>query len=116
MKKVTAFIIAALSILSFKTTRKRLLGPSSKEEALRVFLGQIHNRHIRENIQYSESPRDAAILVVQDALEIAGGGKIVGRILDVVEHKGLYIVKYEFLGTEGAVSYMPNTYRGGYAY
>lgn len=93
-----------------------VFGPSAKEEAMRVFLKQIHNPHIRSNVQNSESPRDAAIFVVQDAIEIAGAGKITGRILDVESHKGLYIVKYEFQGIEGAISFMPNTFRGGYAY
>ena len=93
-----------------------VFGPSAKDEAMRVFLQQIHNPHIRKNVQNSESPRDAAIFVVQDAIEIASGGKIAGRILDVDSHNGLYIVKYEFQGTEGAISFMPNTFRGGYAY
>lgn len=93
-----------------------IFDPSVKEEAMRVFLQQIHNPHIRNNVQNSESPRDAAIFVVQDAIEIAGGGKLTGRILDVETHKGLYIVKYEFHGIEGAISFMPNTFRGGYAY
>ena len=93
-----------------------VFGPSAKEEAMRVFLQQIHNPHIRNNVQNSESPRDAAIFVVQDAIEIAGAGKITGRILDVESHKGLYIVKYEFQGIEGAISFMPNNWRGGYAY
>lgn len=95
---------------------KNVFGPSPKEEAMRVFLQQIHNPHIRNNVQNSESPRDAAIFVVQDAIEIAGAGKITGRILDVESHKGLYIVKYEFQGIEGAISFMPNAFRGGYAY
>ena len=90
---------------------KNVFGPSPKEESLRIFLKQIHNPHIRSNVQNSESPRDAAIFVVQDAIEIAGAGKITGRILDVESHKGLYIVKYEFQGIEGAISFMPNTFR-----
>lgn len=95
---------------------KNAFGPSPKEEAMRIFLKQIHNPHIRSNVQNSESPRDAAIFVVQDAIEIASAGKISGRILDVELHKGLYIVKYEFQGTQGEISYMPNSFRGGYAY
>ena len=95
---------------------KNVFGPSPKEEALRIFLKQIHNPHIRGNVQNSESPRDAAIFVVQDAIEIAGAGKVIGRITDIAIEKGMYIVKYELFGKEGAISYMPNNWRGGYAY
>ena len=55
-------------------------------------------------------------MVVQDALEIAGAGKVIGRITDIAIEKGMYIVKYELFGKEGAISYMPNNWRGGYAY
>ena len=94
---------------------KKLMG-NFQAEATAIFLKQIHNPHIRHNVQQSESPRDAAILVVQDALEIAGAGKIIGRITDIAVEKGMYIVKYEIFGNEGAISYMPNNFRGGYAF
>ena len=89
---------------------KKLMG-NFQAEATTIFLKQIHNPHIRNNVQNSESPRDAAIMVVQDALDLAGAGKIIGRITDILLEKGMYIVKYEIFGEEGSVSYMPNVLR-----
>ena len=100
---------------SIKKFFKNLFG-NFQAEATSLFLKQIHNPHIRNNVQLSESPRDAAIMVVQDALEIAGAGKVIGRITDIAIEKGMYIVKYELFGKEGAISYMPNNWRGGYAF
>ena len=94
---------------------KNLFGGFQKE-ATSVFLKQIHNPHIRKNVQNSESPRDAAIHIVQDAFEIAGMGKQIGRIVDVELEKGMYIVKYELFNTVGAIAFMPNNFRGGYAF
>ena len=89
---------------------RKIMG-NFQADATVIFLKQIHNPYIRKNVQHSESTRDAAILVVQDALEIAGAGKIIGRITDIVIEKGMYIVKYELFGEEGAISYMPNRHR-----
>ena len=116
MKKLVTIVIGFIAIFSIKKLSKKMFGPSFEDEATRTFIGQIYNRHIRDNVQNSESPRDAAILVVQDALEIAGAGKQIGRIKDIEEHNGKYIVKYELFGKEGAISYVPNSFRGGYAF
>lgn len=116
MKKLAAVVIGFIAIFSMKKLGKKVFGPSFKEDSTRLFLKQIYNPNIRRNVQFAESPRDAAILVVQDALEIAGAGKQIGRITDVLEEKGMYVVKYELFGKEGAISYAPNNFRGGYAY
>ena len=99
----------------FKNLFKKLT-KGFQTEATSVFLKQIYNPLIRHNVQFSESPRDAAILVVQDALELAGKGKVIGRIKDVRLELGMYIVIYELFGEEGSISYAPNQFRGGYAY
>lgn len=111
MKKFTTVLTVVFAMFTLKSLRKIAFGTSFQEESTRVFLTQIHNRYIRSNVQNSESPRDAAIMVVQDALELAGAGKIIGRITDIILEKGMYIVKYEIFGEKGSVSYMPNVLR-----
>ena len=106
----TQTIKGRFKMKSIKKFFKNLFG-NFQAEATSLFLKQIHNPHIRNNVQLSESPRDAAIMVVQDALEIAGAGKVIGRITDIAIEKGMYIVKYELFGEEGAISYMPNRHR-----
>lgn len=106
-----------ITLIKFvKALFTELFGSNFKDEARSVFHKQIYNPNIRNNVQTSESPRDAAILVVQDALEIAGAGKVVGKITDVSTRHGMYIVSYEILGHVGEISYMPLTFRGGNAY
>ena len=90
---------------------KNLFAGNFEAQATSVFLKQIHNPHIRKNVQHAESPRDAAILVVQDALEIAGAGKQIGRIKDVATQSGMWVVTFELFGKEGSISYAPNRYR-----
>ena len=115
MKKLLIALTLIKNIASFKLI-KDLLFPyeSFQSGATRLFLQQVNNPYIRKNVQNSESPRDAAIIVVQDALEIAGAGKVVGRIVDIENKLGMFIVKYELFGIIGAISYMPNKLRTGY--
>ena len=95
-------LILLLGLIPGASIRREL-----RDEYTRTFLKQIHNVHIRHNVQTAISPRDAAIVVVQDALELAGGGRVQGRIENVREEKGMIVVDYIVHDLAGSIAYMP---------
>jgi hypothetical protein len=75
----------------------------------RDFLSHINHPNIRENIRRAESSREAAVFVVQDAIEVLSQGDMIGSILSVEVDKGLIIIKYKIMNIVGQVAYIPNS-------
>lgn len=107
MKKLMSFVFGVLSGMLPSKLMRKMTATVERDQYTRLFLKQIHNPHIRQNVQTAVSPRDAAIVVIQDAFELAGNGECHGKIEDIREERGLIIVDYSIFDKVGSVAYMP---------